>query len=226
MPHGKKLLNSDVVDLVFGRLTVLELLPKEGSNRRCLCLCLCGEITEVQWKSIQQGATKSCGCLMKEAVSARRWKHGITTSVGTEAQKRTFTVWAGMRARCYNPNNKRYHVYGARGITIDPAWDEFAVFLADMGPAPKGYSIERENNDKPYTKGNCHWLPRGKQSQNRQNTIWVRYQDQDWCFKRLCEFLGLKYLKTWKRYVQYGWELYAALDLPNDKHQPYRIEKE
>lgn len=226
MPHGKKLLEADVKGLVFGRLTVTALLPKAGSVRRCTCSCSCGKVIEVLWPSLTRANTRSCGCLRNETVRARMTTHGATTPGSSEAEKRTHTVWVGMRGRCTNPKNSRYHVYGARGITFDPTWESFAQFYSDMGPCPKGYSIEREHNDKPYSKDNCHWLPRAKQAQNRQDTIWVRYQDQDWCFKRLCEALGLKYLKTWKRYVLRGWSLHAAMGLPDDAQQPYRIEKE
>ena len=44
---------------VFGRLTVIELLPKG----RALCRCECGNVKEVWRSNLTRGNTKSCGCL-------------------------------------------------------------------------------------------------------------------------------------------------------------------
>lgn len=225
MPHGKKLTDLDVVGREVGRLLVLGLAPRRGARVYCLCLCACGEMKEILWATLQQRRTQSCGCLTAETLSARRLTHGVTTSAGTEGEKRAFTAWVSMRDRCRNPKNKRYHVYGGRGIGISPDWERFSQFLADMGPCPDGYSLEREKNDEGYSERNCHWLPRAKQAQNRQDTIRIRYMGQDWCFKRLCEYLGRPYLKTYKRYVTRGWDLARALDLnEKDKNDLARIE--
>lgn len=130
-----------------------------------------------------------------------------------------------MWERCTNPNNKRHHVYGARGITVDPAWQTYQQFVADMGLCPKGYSIERERNDEGYSKDNCYWLPRARQSLNRQDSIRIRYLGQEWCLKMLCAHLERPYLKTYKRYVMRGWDLARALDLTKENtHDLVRIE--
>ncbi len=214
---------ADAVGQVFGRLTVLD-LQRTAAGPACVCCCSCGALAWVRWHDLRRG-TKSCGCLRAESLSARRLTHGATASTASSDERRTWSVWSCMKDRCRNPKNKRYHVYGARGITIDPAWDSFAQFLQDMGPCPKGYSIERAENNGDYTKDNCHWWPRAKQSMNRQDTIWIRYEGQDWCFKRLCEYLQQPYLKTYKRYVMRGWDLARALNLTEEnKNDLARIE--
>ena len=55
-----------------------------------------------------------------------------------------------MRDRCLNPAYKDYRNYGGRGITIDPRWDDFLVFLQDMGPRPEGTTLGRKDNDRGY----------------------------------------------------------------------------
>ncbi len=202
------------VGLVFGRLTVLSYAKSEG-RPTFSCKCSCGVEKQIAAHAVLR-RTRSCGCLSIETVRARRLKHGATSAAGSEDQRRTFNIWVGMKARCLNPNNKRYHLYGARGITFDPTWVEFENFVTDMGLCPKGYSIEREDNDGNYRKENCHWLPRPKQAMNRQDTIWIRYQNQEWCFKRLCEYLQVPYLRTYKRYVMRGWDLARSLNLTDD----------
>jgi hypothetical protein len=78
-----------------------------------------------------------------------------------------YNVWLHMRERCTNPNHVRYARYGGRGITIDPAWDSFAQFFADMGERPPGLTLDRVNKDGPYAAHNCKWSTDSEQNKNR-----------------------------------------------------------
>lgn len=85
---------------------------------------------------------------------------------------RTYRIWNAMRTRCNNPKFHAWPRYGGRGITVCRRWDSFANFLADMGNAPEGMSLERKNNDRGYSKANCKWATPLEQGANtRQNRM-------------------------------------------------------
>jgi hypothetical protein len=61
-----------------------------------------------------------------------------------QSYNREYFIYQGMRQRCNNPKNKKYHIYGGKGITVDPSWDTFSGFWRDMGSTYKeGLTIDR-----------------------------------------------------------------------------------
>ena len=95
-------------------------------------------------------------------------KHG---AFGT----REYIAWSAAKGRCFNPNDKSRVHYGARGITMCDAWSaSFEAFLADMGPCPPGYTLERKDVNGNYEPDNCCWIPAADQSKNRRVVIEAR----------------------------------------------------
>lgn len=71
-----------------------------------------------------------------------------------------YSRWQGMRARCNYPEHVAYTNYGGRGIKVCERWNDFVVFVEDMGsswPGP-GYELHRVDNDGDYEPANCAWV--------------------------------------------------------------------
>lgn len=155
----------DITGQRFGRWTVLSLHCRKRQVTSWLCVCDCGRQKIVNQGNLRQGKTRSCGCLGRELNVARSTKHG---------QKRrgrasgAYITWQMMITRCSNPNFPNYKYYGGRGIIVCERWRSFENFLADMGPRPEGYTIERVDVDGAYEPANCLWIARGEQTKNRR----------------------------------------------------------
>lgn len=78
-----------------------------------------------------------------------------------------FRSWLWMMKRCIDPLDPAYAQYGGAEKGVCDRWIDYRNFLADMGPRPEGWSLDRRDNDKGYSPENCRWASAVTQSRNR-----------------------------------------------------------
>lgn len=203
----------DMTGMTFGRLTVIDRdLSKKGGAAHWNCICNCGTMKSISGSSLREGLTQSCGCLCLERI-----KETVTTHAASRIGQRepTHIIWANMKARCYNTNRSDYHQYGGRGITVCDRWlNSYVNFLEDMGPRPKGLSLDRIDNNKGYSKDNCRWATPTEQNNNKRSNILLSFKGKTQSISAWAKDLGFNPEVIRKRIRIRGWDVERALTTP------------
>lgn len=179
-----------------------------------LCQCDCGNTSIVRGKSLIQGNTKSCGCLVYES---RNVKHGMKKT-------RLYRIWSGMKSRCYTPSNPAYNRYGGRGISICQEWkSDFNAFYewAKNNEYSENLSIDRIDVNGNYDPSNCRWSTPQQQSDNKRNNILITIDGITLDVQQWCDKIGIKRSTVNTRVRMCGWDYVSALTTPVRPHQEY-----
>lgn len=146
-----------MIGVKYNKLTAIkELGTNKSRHKMYLFKCECGNDKVATAINVRANRVKSCGCLSK--------KHG---KCGTEI----YSVWTGMKSRCYYEKNENYINYGARGIKVCERWkSSFVNFYEDMGDKPSAkHQLDRIDNDGDYDPSNCRWVTPSENCLNRRN---------------------------------------------------------
>lgn len=161
----------DISGLRFGGVVVQRYAGKSASRKSMWhVVCDCGFEFITTGNNLTTGTTQGCGCGNRRAASERaakrNFKHGHAKGVTSPEYK----SWAAMLSRCKYSCVKGYENYGGRGIKVCDRWADFKNFLADMGPRPKGHSLDRIDVNGNYEPGNCRWATARDQGLNKRNS--------------------------------------------------------
>lgn len=187
----------------FGRL-IAKTRTTKGKRVAWVCLCDCGVTTVKAQVDLRSGDTTSCGCRKNEVTTARNTTHG-------RSHTPAYAKWLGMKARVRHPRRNGNRCYA--GVTICPHWEKFENFLADMGEPPDGFSLDRIDSSKGYSKDNCRWVPLAEQA---RNTSRLRYHNGVH-LSELARQHGLSPDVVFDRVNKLGWPTERALSTPTRK---------
>jgi len=128
------------------------------------------------------------------------------------SNSRTFRIWHGMRQRCSNPKSTGFKNYGGRGIRVVVRWSSFENFLADMGEAPEGKTLERSNNDGPYSPDNCAWADAETQHNNKRTIRKLAHAGETLSLTQWARKLGVSVGRLQWR-IKAGWPIERILSM-------------
>lgn len=186
----------------FGRLIALELVERrESGSPIWRFVCDCGKTKEAVVKNVAGGHVQSCGCLAREKLVARNTTHGFS-----HKHQSTYRSWKDMRGRCYNENDSDFSDYGGRGITVCERWSEFAEFIADMGPRPKGKTLDRIDVNGNYEPENCRWADAKTQANNKRSNHLIEYHGETRTLMQWCDKFAIDPAKVRYR-IKAGWAI-------------------
>lgn len=141
-----------------------------------------------------------------------RFKHGWSG-------KPPHRNWVHMLNRCIKPGTRGYENYGGRGIKVCERWLDFLNFLEDMGVPPKGYSLDRIDNNGNYEPGNCRWASKETQVRNARSNRNITFNGVTKCVAEWAREYGINKL-TIRARILAGWPVEKLFIPPTKKGNP------
>lgn len=129
-----------------------------------------------------------------------------------------YHVFARVRARCSYPTHPDYPRYGGRGISF--IWKDYPAFKFDMYDSyiqhkqtNTSTTLERIDNNGPYSKENCKWATWKEQAKNKRTSRYITYKGRtqivsDWANEIGCDRHTLLYR------LDSGWSPEQIIETP------------
>lgn len=178
--------------------------------------CECGNIVSMprsRFLALKGDFCQACKGSVNSGSGNPNFKHGGYTEFKYERNS-----WRAAKARCYNPNYRRFDIYGGRGIKMCDRWlgkDGFINFLADMGPKPSPkHSLDRINNGGDYEPDNCRWATQKEQLANSSRVNLITIGGVTDSFSGHAVTFGISPSVAYNRVHQFGWDEVKALTTP------------
>ena len=174
-------------------------------NTIYVCKCIfCGNIKHYSCSTILNNKAK-CFCKRK-----RKYRNGF------DSKSRLYNIYRSIIKRTQNPNNKDYHRYGGRGISLCEEWNNDYSKFYDWS-MNNGYNdtltIDRINVNGNYEPNNCRWVDVKTQINNTRFNHRLTYNGETHTLKEWSEKIGMNY-GTLKERIYNGWSIEKAINEP------------
>lgn len=113
--------------------------------------------------------------------------------------------WKAMKSRCYSLSATKGN-YKENNIQVCEEWiNSFEQFFYDMGKCPEGYTLERIDNLKNYSKENCIWANVTTQVKTRSSfNDYITYNGKTMVLKDWAKEFDIKYTTLYQRIYRSG----------------------
>lgn len=121
-----------------------------------------------------------------------------------------YRVRNAMIGRTTNPKDKRYCLYGARGIKVCKEWlDSKTAFFnwALSNGYKKGLSLDRINNNADYCPENCRFVTQKEQNRNTRRNNNITLNGKTMCISDWAKQLGFSHASVLRLRLKRGWTL-------------------
>ena len=188
---------------VYGLWTVIE----HVKGKKYLAKCECGTVKEIWIDNLTSGRSTNCGCVQRENNKKRMTTHG-------DSKSKLYNVWAGMKRRCYNKNQKSYKDYGEKGIIVCSEWidsyENFKIWVINNG-YKEGLEIDRINVFGNYEPDNCRWITKRQNANNKRNNTIVEINGVSHTISEWADISGISSGMIASR-LNRGWNKESLLD--------------
>lgn len=208
----------EIIEMSGKRFGMLLVLGYDGRNKwgraNWKCQCDCGNEAIVDGNHLRSGDTQSCGCArFQKLKDGLRFQHGMSKT-------RIYKKWYSMINRCRDVTDTRY---GGRGIKVCPRWTTFENFYTDMGNPPPEHTLDRRNNDGPYSPENCRWAVAIIQANNRRGNRRLTCRGKVQTIAEWSRESGIEQHAIKKRILR-GWPIEKSIFFPSRKNKSSRID--
>lgn len=94
---------------------------------------------------------------------------------------------------------------------MDPRWEDFAAFQADMGERPHGLSLDRIDVSAGYWPANCRWADAEQQANNTTRNRYVEVDGERLSVSQAARRRGFDPDVVFDRLNRLGWTVERAL---------------
>lgn len=120
-----------------------------------------------------------------------------------------------MMHRCYSPTSRAFGRYGGRGIIVCERWHDVRLFIEDNdAKALPGLTIDRRNNDGPYSPENTRWIERREQNLNYSRNVYLEFEGKRQTLREWADERGIGLRTLWHRVRVLNWPTEQALNQP------------